>query len=54
MSAPEQLATGESTVSGAKKQATVPQEIRECAGIDRGDKLKWVYQDGTLKVYKKD
>jgi len=52
MSAPEQIATGTTTVSGAKKQATVPQEIREAAGIERGDKIKWVYQDGEIKVYK--
>jgi len=54
MSAPENIATGESTVSGEKKQATVPQQIRDVAGIEQGDKLKWVYQDGELTVYKKE
>lgn len=50
----DDVATGESTVTGAKKQATVPQEIREAAGIDRGDKIKWVYKDGQITVRKKE
>jgi AbrB family looped-hinge helix DNA binding protein len=54
MSAPDTVATGETKVTPPKSRTTIPKPVREAAGIDEGDTVKWVYQDGEIRVYKKD
>lgn len=44
----ERETVGETTVSDG--QVSIPPEIRERAGIEDGDRLRWQWRDGELSV----
>lgn len=46
-----ELTTGVSKVT-TKFQATIPEDVREKADIDRGDKVKFIYDGRQVRIVK--
>jgi len=51
---PSVQVNGQSSVYNGKGQTCIPKDVREAAGLQVGDKIDFVYEDGIIYIIPSD